>query len=179
MQPTIVFDRKRIALVLVIVAANVLLDQATKAWARQYLLDAGRQSYLWDFFRLSYVENRGAFLSLGAGLSGQLRYWALKILPVLLLLGLLAYTLFGKGMNRWQLVAFSCILGGGVSNIYDRLLYNQVVDFMNMGFPGLRTGIFNFADVSIMLGLAIILPTLWASPPSEEETEEDGKTTSP
>lgn len=179
MHPKIVLDRKRIALVLIITAANLLLDQATKALARQYLLDAESQSYLWDFFRLSYVENRGAFLSLGAGLSGQLRYWSLKVLPVLLLIGLLAYTLFGKGMNRRQLIAFSCILGGGISNIYDRLLYNQVVDFMNMGFPGLRTGIFNFADVSIMLGLAIMLPTLWTSHPSEEEAAEQGKTESP
>ncbi len=52
--------------------------------------------------------------------------------------------------------------------MYDRLLYGQVVDFMNMGFPGLRTGIFNFADVSIMVGLAIMLPMMF-----KEKKEED------
>jgi len=154
-------DWKRAALVLGIAIANVALDQVTKQLAREHLLHAGPYSYLGDFFRLSYVENKGAFLSLGAELSEQLRQWALKILPVLLLIGLLGYTLFSSQMSRQQIIAFSFILGGGISNIYDRLAYNQVVDFMNMGFPGLRTGIFNFADVSIMVGLGIMLPTLF------------------
>ena len=154
-------DWKRAALVLGIVIANLVLDQVTKQVAREHLLHSGPYSYLGDFFRLSYVENKGAFLSLGAELSDQLRQWALKILPVLLLIGLLGYTLFSSQMSRQQIIAFSFILGGGISNIYDRLLYNQVVDFMNMGFPGLRTGIFNFADVSIMVGLGIMLPSLF------------------
>lgn len=161
MESTYKVGWKRVALVLGIIIANVVLDQVTKQMAREQLLNAGSHSYLGDFFRLSYVENKGAFLSLGAELSEHLRYLALKVLPVLLLIGLLGYTLFAKQMTKQQVVAFSFILGGGVSNVYDRLLYNQVVDFMNMGFPGLRTGIFNFADVSIMIGLGIMLPTLF------------------
>jgi len=170
MESKYVLDWKRVALVLGIVIANVTLDQITKQMAREQLLDVGSQSYLGDFFRLSYVENKGAFLSLGSGLSEQLRHWALKVLPVILLVGLMGYTLFSSQMKRQQIIAFSFILGGGISNIYDRLLYNQVVDFMNMGFPGLRTGIFNFADVSIMVGLGIMLPTLFKK--EEQNTKE-------
>lgn len=118
-------------------------------------------SCLGGFFRLSYVENKGAFLSLGAGLSEQLRYWALLILPLALLAGLLIYTLFSKNVNRWQAIAFGFIIGGGASNVWDRILYGQVADFMNMGIGSLRTGIFNFADVSIMVGLGIMLPMIF------------------
>ncbi|MCB0584690.1 MAG: signal peptidase II [Phaeodactylibacter sp.] len=151
----------RIVLVIAIVLANVGCDQVTKQIAREQLMSAGQISYLSDFFRLSYVENKGAFLSLGAGLSGELRYWALLMLPLALLVGLLAYTLFSENVNRWQAIAFSFIIGGGISNIYDRILYGQVVDFMNMGLGSLRTGIFNFADVSIMIGLGIMLPMIF------------------
>ena len=153
---------RRTALIVLIVLMNIGCDQATKQLAREQLLSAEPASYLGDFFRLSYVENKGAFLSLGAGLSDQLRYWALLILPLALLVGLLLYTLFSKNVNRWQAIAFSFIIGGGISNVYDRILYGQVVDFMNMGLGSLRTGIFNFADVSIMVGLGIMLPMIFS-----------------
>ncbi len=67
---------KRILLVLAIVLLNASCDQLTKQLAREQLIGAGQLSYLGDFFRLSYVENKGAFLSLGAGLTncGAWRY---------------------------------------------------------------------------------------------------------
>lgn len=163
---------QRIALVALIILINVGCDQATKQMAKEQLMSAGQISYLGGFFRLSYVENKGAFLSLGAGLSEQLRYWALLILPAALLVGLLFYTFFSKNVNRWQAIAFSFIIGGGISNVYDRILYGQVVDFMNMGLGGLRTGIFNFADVSIMIGLGIMLPFVFKKEKKEEEKGE-------
>lgn len=160
-------ERQRIIWVLVIIVANILLDQLTKYLAFHHLAGQGSFSYLGDTFKLLYVENKGAFLSLGAGQSEVVRHWALKIMPVILLLGLLIYTFFSDQLSRLQYIAFSFILGGGISNVYDRLLYNQVGDFMNMGIGSLRTGIFNFADVSIMLGLGIMIWNLIRQPKKE------------
>lgn len=148
-------------IIFLIIFLNIGCDQQTKRLAKEHLEYSEDISYLNDFFRLTYVENTGAFLSLGSSLSGKVRHWALKIFPVILLFGLLLYTLFSKKLTPWSIIAFSFILGGGISNVYDRLLYNGVIDFMNMGFSGLRTGIFNFADVSIMIGLFMMLPTLF------------------
>ena len=159
---------KRIALVLTVIAANIILDQVTKEIARQQLQGEPVRSYLNDTLRILYVENTGAFLSLGAGLAEGPRYWILTILPVIVLLVLLVYTLRSTTLNTWQIIAYSFILGGGISNIYDRILYGGVVDFMNMGLGTLRTGIFNFADVSIMTGLFMILPYLFANPRKEQ-----------
>ncbi|HEY9518344.1 MAG TPA: signal peptidase II, partial [Gemmatimonadales bacterium] len=49
------------------------------------------------------------------------------------------------------------ILGAGLSNLWDRLLRGRVIDFLNVGIGPLRTGIFNLADVALMLGLVLIL----------------------
>lgn len=167
-------DWNRIFLVLAIITVSIGTDQLTKQLARRQFMGQPSRSYLGDTFRLLYVENEGAFLSLGSGLSEGLRYWALTILPVLILLALLLYTLFSKSMNRWQVIAYSFILGGGISNIYDRLLFGRVVDFMNMGIGNLRTGIFNVADMSIMLGLFMMLPYLFKkSPGKKQEAEEN------
>ena len=83
---------KRTMIVLGVVAANIALDQLTKEIARQQLPGTPVQSYLGDTFRILFVENTGAFLSLGSGLSEGPRYWILTILPIIVLLILLVFT---------------------------------------------------------------------------------------
>ena len=148
----------RIILVLGIIGANIGLDQWTKIWARKTLQFHPVKSYWNDFFKLLYVENKGAFLSLGSNLPDGIRSLLLHFFPVVLLGGITLYTMFSKAINKWQVIGMSFIIGGGVSNVYDRILFGSVTDFMNMGLFGIRTGIFNFADVSIMVGLAFMLP---------------------
>ncbi len=154
---------KRITIILIIIFANIALDQVTKSIATEALISQPTTFYLNDMFALTYVKNDGAFLSLGSGMNGTLRFILLKALPVIMLLLLTFYTLSSKELNRLQTIALSFILGGGISNIFDRLLYGEVVDFMNMGIGSLRTGIFNFADVSIMVGIGIFLcSNIWS-----------------
>ncbi|NRB51963.1 MAG: signal peptidase II [Saprospiraceae bacterium] len=161
----------RILIVLAIVFLNVGCDQVTKQVAVEELSSGTIKPVLGDFFRLSYAENKGAFLSWGAEWSKGFQTFLLHFLPVVLLVGLLGYTFFSKQLSHWQIIAFSFIIGGGVSNIYDRLLYGRVVDFMNMGIGDLRTGIFNFADVSIMIGLFILLPFIFKQEPEVAHPE--------
>jgi len=148
---------KRIAIMLTVVVANIILDQITKGMAVEQLQNQPVTYYLNDMFALTFVENDGAFLSFGSDMNSTLQFILLKALPVVMLLLLTFYTFFSKELNKYQILALSFILGGGISNIYDRLLYGKVVDFMNMGIGELRTGIFNFADVSIMVGIGIFL----------------------
>jgi len=57
-----------------------------------------------------------------------------------------------------QIVCISTIIGGGISNIFDRILFGGfVTDFMNFGIGGLRTGILNFADMSITFGAILLI----------------------
>lgn len=170
---------KRTALVVGIVAVNVLLDQVTKEVARSQLQGQADQVFWGGFFRLTFVENRGAFLSMGAQLSDQLRALVLQVFPIILLVGLLWYTLRSRSLGRWQVIAMSFIVGGGLSNIYDRLLYGQVVDFMHMRILGMQTGIFNTADMSIMFGLFVILAlSFQKTPPPATDRDAHSEPTS-
>ena len=57
-----------------------------------------------------------------------------------------------------SLIGFCCIVGGGIANVYDRIVYGSVTDFFHIDLGGVfRTGIFNFADMSVMLGLGLLL----------------------
>jgi len=57
----------------------------------------------------------------------------------------------------WLLIGTSLVLAGGASNWVDRVVRGSVVDFLNIGVGPLRTGIFNVADMAIMLGVAVLL----------------------
>ena len=52
-------------------------------------------------------------------------------------------------------------VAGGGSNLVDRALHGAVVDFLNVGIGPLRTGIFNVADMAIMLGAALLVVEGW------------------
>ena len=60
----------------------ISLDQYTKLLAIEFLSEKDIHSYFYDVFRLSYAENSGAFLSLGSGLSKELRYFIFSGLVV-------------------------------------------------------------------------------------------------
>ena len=59
--------------------------------------------------------------------------------------------------HGWLLVGTAFVVAGGVSNWVDRVVRGSVVDFMNVGVGSLRTGVFNVADVAIMVGVAALL----------------------
>lgn len=146
----------RITFIFLIIFINIGCDQQTKLLAVEHIKD-GADSFFWNnTFVLTYAENKGAFFSIGSDLTGNWKALLLLILPALSLLFLTVFTLFSKSISAGQMLALSCIIGGGLSNIYDRIAHGAVVDFMNMGIGQWRTGIFNFADVSIMLGMFLL-----------------------
>ena len=142
-------------LLLAVVATTIGCDQVSKHVASTHLMD-GRQSYLGDSLRLEYSENTGAFLSLGAGLPWWARTTLFSAGTGVLLIGCVvaAFTRRLKGM---ALLGLWLLFAGGFSNLVDRVVHGRVVDFLNVGIGPVRTGIFNVADMAIMLGVALLL----------------------
>jgi signal peptidase II len=121
----------------------------TKHEATETLAGTPTQSYLFDVIRLSYAENTGSFLSLGADLPERFRFTLFVLGSGSLLVFLLVYAI----RARWsggKLFALGLFVAGGASNWADRLVVGHVVDFLNVGVGPIRTGIFNVADVAIL-----------------------------
>jgi signal peptidase II len=146
----------KIMIMLVILISCVGCDQVTKSIARQNLANGEPLSFLGNTFRFQYIENPGAFLSLGAGAHEQTRFLIFTVLTGLFLAGIMCYLVFSRKVGRTEVIAISLVAGGGIANLIDRVFnHGRVIDFMNMGIGPVRTGIFNVADVAIMFG------TLW------------------
>lgn len=132
-------------------------DQSTKTLASNYLPKFQFDSYLFDLFRIGYAENTGAFLGIGSSLPSEYRYGVFIITVSVVLLGLLSYVVLSKNMSSNRVIAFTLLISGGGSNLYDRIVNNgAVIDFLNIGLGSIRTGVFNIADVAIVVGGIIL-----------------------
>jgi signal peptidase II len=149
--------RKRIALVVLTLAACVGCDQKTKSLASQALNGRDAQSFLAGVIRLDYAENSGGFLGLGASLPGR---WRTAVLAAGCSAGIaaaLSYALLASRFGWLELLGLSLMCGGGIGNLVDRWTYGYSRDFLNIGLGPLRTGIFNIADVALMAGCLLFL----------------------
>jgi len=147
---------KRVLVILGLLVACVGCDQTTKTLARDHLQNRPVICLLGDTVRLQYTENPGAFLSLGASLPQHWRSSVFTLGSAILVGGALLYAFLAARMRPLQTVAIALICGGGIGNLLDRIRYDGLVtDFLNVGAGGLRTGIFNVADMALMLGLLL------------------------
>jgi signal peptidase II len=146
----------RCCVVLLLVAGTVGCDRVTKHLAAEKLSGLPAQSFLADTIRLSYAENTGGFLSVGETLPAWLRAVLFTVATGAFLI-LLVVVAWRSGWQQWRTVALSLFVAGGFSNWVDRLVDGKVVDFLNVGIGGVRTGIFNVADVAIMVGVTLFL----------------------
>ena len=147
----------RIILILLVAGVIVGIDQVTKSLAREQLANTAPIILLDDIVRIHYSENTGAMLGLGANLPPSLRFWLLSVVAGLMLLGMLVFAWRSESLDFLGILGVGLLVGGGVSNLIDRIVSGSVIDFMNIGIGKLRTGVFNVADVAIMLGAGLII----------------------
>ncbi|WGD36135.1 signal peptidase II [Olleya sp. YS] len=145
-------------LILGLIVLNIILDQVSKFIVRADVIKHSTTEIFGDYFTLHNVENEGAFLGMGSDFSPTLRILLLIVLPIVVLLLVLRHIIKDKTMNTMTLVGFCCIIGGGIANLYDRIVYGSVTDFLHIDLGGIfRTGIFNLADVSVMVGMGCLI----------------------
>ncbi len=147
----------RAVVILAVLLANVGCDQLSKHVVRQRI-DAYEQiEVVTNHLTLMRVENKGAFLSLGAELPKAIRFTLLSVFPLVVLGFGLGYLFTKTNLPKLSVVGFSFVIGGGIGNLYDRLVHGSVTDFLHIDFIIFETGVFNMADVSIMTGMALVL----------------------
>jgi len=166
------FQRVFSFLILFGVALLVLaLDQLTKSWVVASLPEGGWWSPvpgLWRVFRIVHTTNSGAAF----GIFPQQGSFFILI-AVIVVLAIVFYQQ-RLPVNGWLIrLTLGLQLGGAAGNLVDRLRYGSVVDFIDIGF----WPIFNLADLSIVVGVAVLAYHLWredqhaanSSLPADEE----------
>ena len=146
-----------IALIIII---NIAIDQISKIYVRTNMTEGARGTIdvIGDYFQLIWVENKGAFLGMGSDMNDTLKLIFLLILPTIVLAYVIYYIVKTKTLDRLSLIAFCCIVGGGIANVFDRIVLGSVTDFFFIDLGGVfKTGIFNVADLSVTTGMIILI----------------------
>lgn len=151
--------RYRIIVIFSLLVLIFGMDQAAKFWAVHQLMGKNALIFLNGLFQFVYAENPGAFLGLGGGWSRSVRFVIFACIVFLGLGGMLWY-LIKKENLKINLYAYTFILAGGFGNLWDRVFHEDghVIDYMLIELWGpLRTGVFNIADVFIVIGVLLAL----------------------
>lgn len=145
------------------VLLNIGCDQISKDVVRKNVVANDYIEVVGNNLILTNVENTGAMLGFGQNLPPILKVILLQAIPVIVLLILLYRILRKRDLDKFMVIAFAFVIGGGIGNLIDRIAHGSVTDFFLIELGVFKTGIFNMADVSVTMGVLMILfLSLWS-----------------
>lgn len=122
----------------------LIIDQLTKYWAVNYLMEVRDIPIIQGFFHLTYVENRGAAFGI---LQNQRLFFI--IITAAVVIAIVGYLLKEKKVHWILKISLYLVLAGAIGNFIDRMRLGYVIDFFHLynRFP-----VFNVADCAIVVG---------------------------
>jgi signal peptidase II len=133
----------------------IVLDFVTKQMAESYL-SYGQPIYVLPVFDLTLLYNKGAAFSFLANAGGWQR-WFFTVIAVGVSAGLTVWLMKLKPSEKWLSIALALVIGGALGNLYDRIAYGHVIDFIHLHWENNYFPAFNIADSAISIGAAMLL----------------------
>ena len=161
---------------LLVAAVVFLLDRVTKIWIEANVELYSSFQVIPGFFDIVHTKNRGAAFGMFADSDHPLR--AVLLVGVsLVVLALVAWALLRPGQAGFRaslptVAGLSLVLGGALGNIYDRVVYGQVTDFLEFYRGDWRFAAFNVADSAITVGACLLVLDMWLSRKQESNAAE-------
>ena len=126
------------------------IDQVVKLWAINNLKPVGVIPVIDGVFSFIYVENRGAAFGIMQNMQLPLGIFSL----ICVIIGfVIIYA--NKVTDKWQVLAISLIISGGLGNFIDRIFRQFVVDMFATTF--IDFPVFNFADCCVVVGSLLLV----------------------
>lgn len=156
-------------LLFTIAGVIIIFDQITKAVVRANIPFGGHWmplEWLAPYFRFVYWQNTGA--AFGLFQQGGLIFGSLAVIISIFII--IYYPQIPKE-EKLMRVALAMQMGGALGNLIDRVRFGPVTDFISIGeFP-----VFNIADSSISVGIAILILALWLAERREKQNDSDSQ----
>lgn len=139
---------KKIGIISLIV---IIIDRILKVLVtNNFVLDA-RNKIIDGFFYITNCHNEGAAFSL---FSGNVLF---LIFITLIVLFLIFRTINKENVNKIGILAYGLLLGGILGNLYDRIFYGYVIDYLDFVIFKFNFAIFNLADAAIVIGAILLI----------------------
>ena len=159
---------KRKYLILFSLAGFVLCcDQLTKHLVHRILELNAKLPLVADCFDLTYLRNTGFGFGLLARAPDSLKEIFFIGVPVFSLILIVLIFIKLQDDQLETSIALTTILGGAIGNLIDRIEHGYVIDFLSFHWHGHYLPAFNFADCSILFGVALMFLNTWRLPSQE------------
>jgi len=137
-----------------LILAIFLLDRISKI----YVIDQSKKSlsnnlFLSDYLNISLMWNEGIAFGLFA-FDESFFYNFITILIIMVIIIVFFMILKNKGYKKYSLIL---ILGGALGNLYDRIFFGAVPDFIDFHIGDFHWFVFNVADIFISIGVIIMI----------------------
>jgi signal peptidase II len=143
----------KIAIPIIILTAGT--DRVLKFFVSHYLSAIPNKSIMvTSFFNITEIWNFG--ISFGLLKADDTKGIIFLLLSTLFITSLLIFFLV-KAQTRLEIIALSCIIGGALGNLFDRLYYGAVYDFLDFHLSNIHFWTFNPADAFITLGAILLI----------------------
>ncbi len=147
--------RKSFWVWMLIAAFWIIFDQSSKYYA-ELLLEFARPVEVSPFFNWTLLYNEGAAFSFLSDAGGWQR-WFFAVLAGVVSVVIAVWLWKLPAEDKWNGFALSCVLGGAVGNLIDRVRLGHVVDFLDFYYQNSHWPAFNIADVAIVCGVILML----------------------
>ena len=131
-----------------------LLDRYTKITAIN-ILESKKNIYINDYLNLELVFNTG----IGFGLLSFNENFYYNLITIFILIVIIIIGFFTFKSKKKEKLFFTFILGGAIGNVYDRITYKAVADFIDLHIGNFHWFSFNIADIFITLGIIFMILT--------------------
>jgi len=140
---------------LLVSAAVIWADMATKAWASE-VLELYRPNEIFSWLNMTLAHNYGAAFSFLSDAGGWQR-WFFTVLASVVSLVLIIWVLRLPRREWLTALALALVIGGALGNLADRVQLGYVVDFIDVHYRGWHWPAFNVADSAISCGVVLLL----------------------
>lgn len=134
---------------LIIAAFVALLDQIIKYSIVNNIKPHGTVSIISGVLNITYVENRGVAF----GMFTDMR-WIFVVLTALMIFAIIFYMFKKRPEGKFFYIVAGLIIGGGLGNLYDRIVNGYVIDYISLSF---FPPVCNFADYCITVGVILLI----------------------
>jgi signal peptidase II len=163
---------RRLPLLLGLTAFILAFDRVTKMWISAHLPEGRFIPVIPHFLRISHWQNEGAAFSFLADTAAPNTVrWGLIAFTCIASIVILAFLWRLSQRLSATTIALALILGGAVGNLYDRILYASVTDFIEVTIVHYHWPDFNVADSAICVGAALLLLDAFFAKPDSKSTE--------
>ena len=151
-----------------IAAAVFALDRVTKSAIESRVSFLDTYNVIPGFFDIVHSQNRGIAFGLFNDGTSQWRTLLLVVFS-LAAVGIVATMLWNAGrLERLSWFGLSLILGGAGGNVFDRIVWGRVTDFLEFYVSTFYWPAFNIADSAICLGIGLMALEMLRKPPSQD-----------